>query len=201
MDLLTYAGNPENLRDVEDNPRYRFVHADIRDREATARLFAGQRIDAVINLAAQTHVDRSIADASPFLSTNAGGTLCLLDCAREAWQTGDGRYREGVRFLQVSTDEVYGSLGSSGFFTETSPLDPHSPYAASKAAGDLLVSSYIHTYGFPANVTHCGNNYGPRQHREKFLPTVIRNLLEGKEIPVYGDGRNIRDLNRTDNPF
>ena len=193
MDLLTYAGNPENLRDVEDNPRYRFVHADIRDREATARLFAGQRIDAVINLAAQTHVDRSIADASPFLSTNAGGTLCLLDCAREAWQTGDGRYREGVRFLQVSTDEVYGSLGSSGFFTETSPLDPHSPYAASKASADLFVRAYADTYRLPVLITRCSNNYGPCQHPEKLIPRMIGQALRHQPLPVYGDGLQVRD--------
>ena len=169
------------------------MRGDIRDREMTVRLFSEQRIDAVVNLAAQTHVDRSIADAASFLDANVGGTVNLLNCARDAWQDADGCYRDGVRFLQVSTDEVYGSLGASGRFTEASPPDPHNPYAASKASADLFVKAYADTYGLPVLVTRCSNNYGPCQHPEKLIPCMIGHALQHQPLPVYGDGMQIRD--------
>jgi dTDP-glucose 4,6-dehydratase len=183
FDALTYAGNPANLADVEGHPRYRFVHGDITDREAVrAVMRAGP--DAVFNFAAESHVDRSIHDAGPFVRTNVLGTQVLLDAAREF----------GVgRFVQISTDEVYGSLGPEGVFTEKTPLAPNSPYAASKAAADLLVRSYVHTYGVPALVTRCSNNYGPYQFPEKLLPLFITNLLRQEPVPVYGDGGQVRD--------
>lgn len=194
LDKLTYAGDPANLEGICRGSAYHFVQGDICDAPVVEGIFREYDIDAVFHFAAESHVDRSIRDSAVFVRTNVLGTQTLLEAARQTWEREDGSFRPGKRFLYVSTDEVYGSLeADEAPSRETSFCRPNNPYAASKAAGDLLVSSYIHTYGFPANVTHCGNNYGPRQHREKFLPTVIRNLLEGKEIPVYGDGRNIRD--------
>jgi len=185
LDKLTYAGNLENLREVEDNPRYRFVRGDIADRELVDRLFKEEKFDAVANLAAESHVDRSILDPSPFIETNIKGTQVLLEAARQ----------HGVKiFLQVSTDEVYGSLEPGDPpFTEESPLKPNSPYSASKAAADLLCRAYFRTYGVPVVITRCSNNYGPYQFPEKFIPVCITNALEGKPIPLYGDGLNIRD--------
>jgi dTDP-glucose 4,6-dehydratase len=183
LDNLTYAGNLENVGDVEGNRRYRFTKGDIADRELIHKLL-GQDFDVIVNLAAESHVDRSISDPSPFVRTNVQGTQVLLEGARE----------HGVRlFLQVSTDEVYGSLGEQGKFTEESPLLPNSPYAASKAAADCLCRAYYHTYGSPVIITRCTNNYGPFQFPEKFIPLIITNALEGKEIPIYGDGLNVRD--------
>ncbi|MBK7701741.1 MAG: dTDP-glucose 4,6-dehydratase [bacterium] len=184
LDLLTYAGNLENLAGCEDRPDYRFVRGDVRDRALLDRLLAEERIEAVVHFAAESHVDRSIDDPREFLDTNILGTQTLLESARRA----------GVaRFLQVSTDEVYGSLGPTGLFTEDSPLAPNSPYAASKAAADLVCRAYHHTYGFPVLVTRCSNNYGPYQFPEKLIPLMIANALEGRPLPVYGDGRNVRD--------
>lgn len=184
LDLLTYAGNPANLADLQDHPRYRFVHGDIADRDCVRSLFLEMKFDAVVNFAAESHVDRSIHDASPFTRTNILGAQTLLDAAREF---------KTPRFLQVSTDEVYGSLGPTGKFTESTPLAPNSPYSASKAAADLLVRSYVHTFGFPGIVTRCSNNYGPHQFPEKLIPLFISNLLADQPVPVYGDGLNIRD--------
>ena len=184
LDLLTYAGNLENLAGCEDRPDYRFVRGDVRDRALLDRLLAEERIEAVVHFAAESHVDRSIDDPREFLDSNILGTQTLLESARRA----------GVaRFLQVSTDEVYGSLGPTGLFTEESPLAPNSPYAASKAAADLVCRAYHHTYGFPVLVTRCSNNYGPYQFPEKLIPLMIANALEGRPLPVYGDGRNVRD--------
>ncbi len=184
LDKLTYAGNPANLADLESLPFYVFVKGDICDREAVDASFREHGVEAVINFAAETHVDRSITGPAVFMETNAGGTNVLLDAARE----------HGVgRFVQVSTDEVYGSLGEEGVFTEDTPLHPNSPYAASKAAGDLLVQAYHHTYGLPAMITRCSNNYGPYQFPEKLIPLMISNAIAGKSLPVYGDGLNVRD--------
>jgi dTDP-glucose 4,6-dehydratase len=182
-DSLTYAGNLDNLAAVAANPRYRFVRGDITDRDQV-RHVVQSGIDAIINFAAESHVDRSIHDSGPFVRTNILGTQTLLDAAREF----------GVaRYVQVSTDEVYGSLDSTGFFTEETPLAPNSPYAASKAAADMLVRSYVHTFGMPALITRCSNNYGPYQFPEKLLPLFITNLFQDQPVPVYGDGQNVRD--------
>lgn len=183
LDRLTYAGNPANLADLAGNPRYRFVKADIADREAVRRVVGGG-IRALINFAAESHVDRSIHDAAPFVRTNVVGTQVLLDAAREF---------SVPRYLQISTDEVFGSLGPTGCFTEETPLAPNSPYAASKAAADLFVRSYVHTFGLPALITRCSNNYGPYQFPEKVIPLFITNLLRDEAVPVYGDGLNVRD--------
>jgi dTDP-glucose 4,6-dehydratase len=183
LDKLTYAGNLENLGDVSDDPRYRFIKGDIADRELVDEVLK-QGFDVVVNFAAESHVDRSILDSSPFIKTNVQGTQVLLEGAREY----------GVKlFLQISTDEVYGSSGALGKFTEQSPLSPNSPYAASKAAADCLCRAYYHTYGLPVIITRCSNNYGPFQFPEKLIPLVVTNALEGKEIPIYGDGLNVRD--------
>ncbi|MEE9145186.1 MAG: dTDP-glucose 4,6-dehydratase [Candidatus Binatia bacterium] len=188
VDKLTYAGNFENILDLKDltaPPRYRFVRADIADFSQISKIFDSQKIDIVVNLAAETHVDRSLLDSAPFLQTNVEGTRVLLDISRT---------HEISRFLQVSTDEVYGSLGPTDKpFTEQSLLHPNSPYAASKAASDLFVRAYHHSYGFPAIVTRCGNNYGPYQFPEKFLPLFITNALDNQTLPLYGDGQHIRD--------
>ncbi|MCG6156139.1 dTDP-glucose 4,6-dehydratase [Rubinisphaera margarita] len=184
LDKLTYAGNLENLTDVEGHSRYQFVHGDIADADFVNHCLNDHGIDAVVNFAAESHVDRSILDSGPFVQTNIVGTQVLLDASRQ---------NEIKRYLQVSTDEVYGSLGSSGFFTETTPLAPNSPYSASKAAADLLVRSYCHTFGFPGIITRCSNNYGPYQFPEKLLPLFIANALEDRQLPVYGDGRQVRD--------
>ncbi len=184
LDALTYAGNLENLTDVERDPRYRFVRADVADRPAVEQVFGEQRIDAVVHFAAESHVDRSVLDASAFIRTNVVGTQVLLDVARA---------RKIDRFVHVSTDEVYGSLGATGLFTEDSPIQPNSPYSASKAGSDLLVRAAFHTHHMPVLTTRCSNNYGPYQFPEKLIPLMIANALEGKKLPVYGDGRNIRD--------
>ncbi|MBE6739835.1 MAG: dTDP-glucose 4,6-dehydratase [Ruminococcaceae bacterium] len=193
VDKLTYAGNLENLKSVENNPRYKFYQADICDREAITEIFANHDIDYVVNFAAESHVDRSIANPEIFVETNVLGTVNMLQCAKVAWQTGDDTYKEGVKYLQVSTDEVYGSLGETGYFMETTPLDPHSPYSSSKASADLFVKAFGDTYKFPVNITRCSNNYGPYQFPEKLIPLIMNNTLKHKDLPVYGDGMQIRD--------
>ncbi len=183
FDKLTYAGNLENLRDVADNPNYRFVKGDIADREDVEKVFS-EKIDYVVNFAAESHVDRSILDPDAFMATNIIGTYRLLEAARKA----------GVeRFLQVSTDEVYGSLGATGEFREDTPLAPNSPYSASKASADMIALSYFRTFGMPVTITRCSNNYGPYQFPEKLIPLLVTNALADKELPVYGDGLNVRD--------
>lgn len=193
VDKLTYAGNLENLRSVQTDPRYSFVQADICDTAAITRIFEADDVDYVVNFAAESHVDRSILDPEAFVRTNVCGTVNLLNAAKNAWQTGDDVYRDGVKFLQVSTDEVYGSLGKDGFFTESTPLDPHSPYSSSKASADLFVKAYWDTYKLPVNITRCSNNYGPYQFPEKLIPLIINNTLNHRSLPVYGDGLQIRD--------
>ncbi len=193
VDKLTYAGNLENLKSVENNPRYTFYQADICDREAITEIFNNHEIDYVVNFAAESHVDRSIANPEIFVETNVLGTVNMLQCAKVAWQTGDDMYKEGVKYLQVSTDEVYGSLGETGYFMETTPLDPHSPYSSSKASADLFVKAFADTYKFPVNITRCSNNYGPYQFPEKLIPLIMNNTLKHKDLPVYGDGMQIRD--------
>jgi dTDP-glucose 4,6-dehydratase len=184
VDKLTYAGNLENLADIENDPRYRFERGDICDREFIDGVLDSAAIDSVVNFAAESHVDRSILDSGPFIQTNIVGTQVLLDASRKA---------NISRYLQVSTDEVYGTLGEDGYFTEDTPLAPNSPYSASKTAADLLVRSYFHTYGFPAVTTRCSNNYGPYQFPEKLIPLFISNALKDEALPVYGKGNNVRD--------
>lgn len=194
VDALTYAGNPENLKEVQDQDNYVFVRADICDREAISRIFTEYDIDRVVHFAAESHVDRSIKNPEIFIRTNVLGTAVMLNCARDAWENSDGTFREGKRFLHVSTDEVYGSLEEDGgYFYETTPYAPHSPYSASKASSDMLVKAYMDTYRFPANITNCSNNYGPYQFPEKLIPLMVNNALLGKKLPVYGDGKNVRD--------
>ncbi len=192
IDKLTYAGNLENLKEVESNPNHIFVQADICDKEAISKLFEEYDFDYVINFAAESHVDRSIANPEIFVQTNVLGTVNLLNIARLNWAQGEG-FKDGKKFLQVSTDEVYGSLGETGYFMETTPLDPHSPYSSSKASADLFVKAYYDTYKFPMNITRCSNNYGPFQFPEKLIPLMINNALEHKNLPIYGDGMQIRD--------
>ena len=195
LDKLTYAGNPGNLTDVENNPRYRFVKGDICDNDLVGKIFAEEQIDTVIHFAAESHVDRSITGPAEFVQTNIMGTFNLLEAAREAWLKGATGEASGTdcRFLHVSTDEVYGSLGETGAFQETTPYDPRSPYSASKASSDHLVSAYFHTYGLPVLITNCSNNYGPYQFPEKLIPLIVNNALGGRSLPVYGDGKNVRD--------
>jgi dTDP-glucose 4,6-dehydratase len=193
VDALTYAGNLENLTSVEKNPNYEFIHADIRDEKAVNKIFEENDIDFVVNFAAESHVDRSIENPSIFVETNVNGTLNLLNIAKKHWELEDDQFMPGKKYVQISTDEVYGSLGETGFFTETTPLDPHSPYSSSKASGDLMVKAYSDTYKMPINITRCSNNYGPYQFPEKLIPLVINNCLKKESIPVYGDGMNIRD--------
>ena len=193
VDKLTYAGNLENLKSVESNPNYVFVQADICDKEAIQSLFDQYDIDYVVNFAAESHVDRSITNPEIFVQTNVLGTVNLLNIAKNAWAVGDDQYKDGVKFMQVSTDEVYGSLVAEGFFMETTPLDPHSPYSSSKASADLFVKAYSDTYKLPVNITRCSNNYGPYQFPEKLIPLMINNTLQHKELPIYGDGMQIRD--------
>lgn len=193
VDKLTYAGNLENLKSVENNLRYSFVQADICDKEAISKIFKENEVDYVVNFAAESHVDRSITNPEIFVQTNVLGTVNMLQCAKEAWQTGDDEYKSGVKYLQVSTDEVYGSLGAEGFFMETTPLDPHSPYSSSKASADFFVKAFHDTYKFPINITRCSNNYGPYQFPEKLIPLIMNNTLAHKELPVYGDGMQVRD--------
>lgn len=192
-DSLTYAGNLENLESVKDYKNYIFKKVDICDKEAIREIFKEYDIDRVVHFAAESHVDRSIRNPQVFVNTNVMGTLNLLDGAKTVWETEDG-YKADKRYLQVSTDEVYGSLEEEGtYFYETTPLDPHSPYSASKASADMLVKAYIDTFQFPANITRCSNNYGPYQFPEKLIPLIIRNALKGEKLPVYGDGKNVRD--------
>lgn len=189
LDALTYAGNLENLRDIEERPNYSFVKADIRDVEALDGIFSEHRPDSVIHLAAESHVDRSIADPLAFVNTNVIGTVNLLNAAKGIWE-GD---LEGKRFHHVSTDEVYGALGDTGFFTEETSYDPHSPYSASKAASDHFVRAYHDTYGMPVVITNCSNNYGPNHFPEKLIPLCILNVINNRPLPIYGDGKYTRD--------
>ncbi|MES2789522.1 MAG: dTDP-glucose 4,6-dehydratase [Planctomycetota bacterium] len=184
LDKLTYAGNLENLQDIAENPRYQFVRGDITDQPFVEALIADGQFDAVVNFAAESHVDRSLLDSGPFIQTNVIGTQVLLDATRHA---------KVGRYLQVSTDEVYGSLGPTGFFTEETPITPNSPYSASKAAADLLVRAYCHSFDFPGIITRCSNNYGPFQFPEKLIPLFISNAAADQPLPVYGTGLNIRD--------
>ena len=194
VDKLTYAGNLENLKDVEDRKNYTFVRADITDAAAIEQIFTKNDIDVVVHFAAESHVDRSIRNPEVFVKTNVLGTLVMLNNAKASWEKADGTYPEGKKFLHVSTDEVYGSLEEDGgYFYETTPYAPHSPYSASKASSDMLVKAYMDTYKFPANITNCSNNYGPYQFPEKLIPLIINNVLNGKKLPVYGDGKNVRD--------
>lgn len=198
FDALTYAGNLGTLSEELKDTRVTFVKGDICDRNATEKVFSEHTIDYVINFAAESHVDRSIENPQLFLQVNILGTQNLLDTAKKHWTTGKDEnnypiWRKGVKYLQVSTDEVYGSLGDEGYFTEATPLDPRSPYSAGKAGGDLIVRAYGETYKMPVNITRCSNNYGPYHFPEKLIPLIIRNILSGKQLPVYGDGSNVRD--------
>lgn len=198
LDLLTYAGNLRTIASDIDEKRCVFVKGDICDKALADQLFETYNFDYVVNFAAESHVDRSIENPQLFLITNILGTQNLLDAARKAWTTGKDEngyplWREGVRFHQVSTDEVYGSLGAEGYFHETTPLDPRSPYSASKTSADLFVQAYFETYKMPVTTTRCSNNYGPYHFPEKLIPLIIKNILEGKSLPVYGDGSNVRD--------
>ena len=193
LDALTYAGNRDTLASLEGNPGHVFVHGDIGDGALVARLLAEHRPDAVVNFAAESHVDRSIDGPAAFVQTNVVGTLALLEAVRDYWKSLDGAARDAFRFLHVSTDEVYGSLGDTGKFTEQTAYAPNSPYSASKAASDHLVRAFHHTYGLPVLTTNCSNNYGPYQFPEKLIPLVIARALAGEPLPVYGDGRNVRD--------
>ncbi|MDR3011631.1 MAG: dTDP-glucose 4,6-dehydratase [Chitinispirillales bacterium] len=196
-DLLTYAGNLENLSGVMNDPRYVFIKGDICDQAAVKKMFDDYDFDAVIHFAAESHVDKSITGPSQFVTTNVLGTQVLLQTAREAWTAADTNANAGGinnrRFIHVSTDEVYGTLGETGYFTESTPLAPNSPYSASKAGSDLLARAYFETFGFPAIITRCSNNYGPYQFPEKLIPLMIANALHDKPLPVYGDGLNVRD--------
>jgi dTDP-glucose 4,6-dehydratase len=193
VDKLTYAGNPNSLKMIDDDPRYRFVKADICDEARISELFAETVPDAVMNLAAESHVDRSITGSRSFIETNIVGTYTLLEAARRYWSGLSDEAKDDFRFLHVSTDEVYGSLGADGFFTESTPYDPSSPYSASKAASDHLAMAWHRTYGLPVIISNCSNNYGPYHFPEKLIPLIILNALEGKPLPVYGKGANIRD--------
>lgn len=196
LDALTYAGNLANLKEVEHDSRYTFVKGDICDRSLIESLFDKYNFSGVIHFAAESHVDNSISGPEAFIRTNINGTFTLLDVARKHWMTAPFEVKEGLkenRFLHVSTDEVYGTLGKEGLFTETTPYSPNSPYSASKASSDLLVRSYFHTYGMNVVTTNCSNNYGPKQHNEKLIPTIIRKALSNQPIPIYGDGLNVRD--------
>ncbi len=196
LDKLTYAANLENLSAVANNPNYSFVHGDICDAKLVQELFQTHNFDAVVHFAAESHVDNSIDNPGEFVQTNIVGTFTLLHAAYTAWMSGPNEFKpekKHCKFLHVSTDEVYGSLGKTGLFTETTPYAPNSPYSASKASSDMLVRSYFHTYGFPVVTTNCSNNYGPNQHWEKLIPTILRKALVGEPIPIYGDGQNVRD--------
>jgi dTDP-glucose 4,6-dehydratase len=198
VDALTYAGNLENLKDLAVNQSYKFIRTDIRDKAKIDDIFDSYNITAVVNFAAESHVDRSIVEPEVFLTTNIIGTQVLLDTAKKHWKVNPydkycKEYRLGVKFLQVSTDEVYGALGKAGMFVETMPLCPNSPYSASKASADMIVRAYHETFGMPVNITRCSNNYGPYQFPEKLIPLMINNCLNDKDLPVYGDGMQIRD--------
>ena len=194
LDALTYAGNLENLKDLEDDPRHIFVHGNICDKDLVAKLIADYDPDYIINFAAESHVDRSIAAPEIFVTTNVMGTVNLLQRAKEAWyDAGQKIWKAGKKYVQVSTDEVYGALGAEGFFTETTPINPHSPYSSSKASADHFVKAFHDTYGMPVNITRCSNNYGQFQFPEKLIPLMINNAKNHKQLPVYGDGMQIRD--------
>jgi len=198
IDALTYAGNLKNLHEIENVQHYHFVKGDICDRDLLDELFINYEIDIVINFAAESHVDRSIEEPEIFLKTNVLGTQALLDAAKNHWKesASNKQYREfkrGVKFIQISTDEVYGTLGKDGYFTEATNIAPNSPYSASKAAADMMVRAYYETYGLPINITRCSNNYGPHQFPEKLIPLMISHALQEKPLPVYGDGKHIRD--------
>lgn len=198
IDALTYAGNLENLKDISNNKNYNFIKGDIRDRNKIEEIFNAYEIDTVINFAAESHVDRSIVEPERFLTTNIMGTQVLLDVAKKHWKLNPNdkyckKYKKGVKFLQISTDEVYGELDNTGMFVETTPLMPNSPYSASKASADMIVRAYHETFGMPINITRCSNNYGPYQFPEKLIPLMINNCLKEKKLPVYGDGMQVRD--------
>jgi len=196
LDLLTYAGSLDNLKEVENSSRYKFIKGDICNRELVEFIFNEYDIEGVIHFAAESHVDNSIKNPLIFIETNINGTFTLLDVAYKYWMQRPFIYRDrykDCRFHHISTDEVYGSLGDKGFFTETTPYAPNSPYSASKAGSDMVVRSYFHTYGLNSVITNCSNNYGAKQHDEKLIPTIIRKALNGEQIPIYGDGKNIRD--------
>ncbi|GBU08606.1 dTDP-glucose 4,6-dehydratase [Bacteroidales bacterium] len=198
LDALTYAGNLGTLKEDLKNDSLIFVKGDICDSKVTNKIFEDYNIDYLVNFAAESHVDRSIENPQIFLQTNILGTQNLLDTAKKFWTVGKDEngypiYRDGVKYLQVSTDEVYGSLGDTGYFLETTPLDPNSPYSASKTGADLIVKAYAETFKMPVNTTRCSNNYGPYHFPEKLIPLIIKNILEGKKLPVYGDGSNVRD--------
>ncbi|OQX59321.1 MAG: dTDP-glucose 4,6-dehydratase [Helicobacteraceae bacterium 4484_230] len=196
LDLLTYAGNPENLKELEDSSRYTFVEGNICNRELVEYIFRTFDVRGVIHFAAESHVDNSIKNPGIFIETNVNGTFTLIDVAYKYWMEKPFVYNdgyEGCRFHHISTDEVYGTLGEEGLFTEETPYAPNSPYSASKAGSDMVVRSYRHTYGMNTVITNCSNNYGPKQHDEKLIPTIIRKALNGESIPIYGDGKNIRD--------
>lgn len=192
VDKLTYAGNLENLKSIDQDPRYSFVQADIGDEAAIDAIFVQNDIDYLVNFAAESHVDRSIKDPNAFVMANVNGTVNLLNVAKKHWAEDEG-FKPGVKYLQVSTDEVYGSLGETGYFTETTPLNPHSPYSAAKASADFFVQAFHDTFGLPINITRCSNNYGPYQFPEKLIPLMLNNALQHKQLPVYGDGMNVRD--------
>lgn len=196
IDKLTYAGNTTNLAEIEKNNFYSFIHGDICDRELIENLFDKYKFNAVIHFAAESHVDNSINNPSEFINTNILGTFNLLDVAKHHWMNNAFEPKKDfqkARFHHISTDEVYGTLGNKGFFTEQTPYAPNSPYSASKASSDFIVRSYFHTYGMNVITTNCSNNYGPKQHDEKLIPTIIRKALKGEDIPIYGNGKNIRD--------
>ena len=196
LDLLTYAGDLANLVEVQEHPRYTFVQGDICDRPLVERLFQDHDIRGVIHFAAESHVDNSIKNPGVFIETNVNGSFTLIDVAYKYWMLKPFHFKQGYescRFHHISTDEVYGTLGDSGLFSETTPYAPNSPYSASKAGSDMVVRSYHHTYGMQTVITNCSNNYGPKQHDEKLIPTIIRKALGGEAIPIYGDGKNIRD--------
>ncbi|MAM18449.1 MAG: dTDP-glucose 4,6-dehydratase [Christiangramia sp.] len=196
LDLLTYAGNLDNLKEVEDHPNYQFIHGDIRNRALIEELFERYQFQGVVHFAAESHVDNSIKNPGVFIETNVNGTYNLVDVAYRSWFDEPFQVKksfENARFHHISTDEVYGSLGETGKFTEETPYAPNSPYSASKASSDMIVRSYHHTFGLNTVITNCSNNYGPHQHDEKLIPTIIRKALAGEEIPIYGDGKNIRD--------
>lgn len=196
LDLLTYAGSTDNMKAFVDDPRHEFVKGDICDRDLVSELFEKHDFDGVVHFAAESHVDNSIDGPEAFIRTNVNGTFTLLDVARNHWMEKPFVAREGkadARFLHISTDEVYGTLGETGLFTEKTPYAPNSPYSASKAASDMIVRSYFHTFGMNVVTTNCSNNYGPNQHDEKLIPTIIRTALAGQPIPIYGDGQNVRD--------
>ena len=196
LDKLTYAGNLDNLKECQNNPNYTFIKGDICDSNLVNKIFENHDIRGVFHFAAESHVDNSITGPLPFIQTNILGTFNLLEAARKHWMTAPGEVKQGYekcRFHHISTDEVYGTLGPEGFFTEKTPYAPNSPYSASKASSDFLVRAYHHTYGLNVTTSNCSNNYGPKQHAEKLIPTIIRKALAGQNIPIYGDGKNVRD--------